>query len=76
MSRLEALMQVLGFLLAVVASGRTAEANPEQAKVLAEIEELGGKVTFGEKSPDKPVIGLSLNRYHVTDVRGQPETVA
>ena len=37
-------MQVLGLLLGVVASGCTANVNPEQAKAVAEIERLGGKV--------------------------------
>ena len=60
MNRIVALMLVLGLSLAVVASGWAAEVNPEQAKAVAEIEKLGGKVTVDEKSPDKPVIGVDL----------------
>ena len=34
-----------------------AEPNADQAKAIAEIEKLGGKVTIDEKRPGKPVIG-------------------
>jgi hypothetical protein len=60
-------MQVLGLLLGVVASGCTANVNPEQAKALAEIEKLGGKVTFDEKSREKSVIGVNMSGTTVTD---------
>jgi uncharacterized protein YjbI with pentapeptide repeats len=60
-------MQVLGLLLGVVASGCTANVNPEQAKAIAEIEKLGGKVTFDEKSREKSVIGVNLSGTTVTD---------
>ena len=43
------------------------EPNADQAKAIAEIEKLGGKVTIDEKSPDKPVIDVSLNGDKVTD---------
>jgi len=39
----------------------------EQAKVIAEIEKLGGKVTVDEKSPDKPAVGVDLQGTKVTD---------
>jgi hypothetical protein len=60
MNRIVALVLVLGVSLALVASGSAAEANPERAKAIAEIEKLGGKVVVDEKSPDKPVIGVAL----------------
>jgi beta-lactamase regulating signal transducer with metallopeptidase domain len=50
-----------------LASSQPAEANPEQAKAVAEIEKLGGKVSVDEKSPDKPVIGVDLDSTKVTD---------
>ena len=49
MNRPVVLMHVLGLSLAIVASGWAAEANTEQAKAVAEIEKLGGKVTFDER---------------------------
>ena len=58
MNRLATLILVLGVSLVVVASGFAAEANPDQAKVVAEIERLGGNVTVDGKSPGKPVIGV------------------
>jgi hypothetical protein len=58
MNRPVALMQVLGLLLAVVASGWAAEMNSEQAKAITEIEKLGGRVVVDEKSPDKPVLAV------------------
>jgi Leucine-rich repeat (LRR) protein len=78
MNRIAALTQVLGLSLAVVVSGCTARVtpraekatagkNPRQARAIAEIEALGGKVTVDEKSPDKPVIGVSLRHIEVTD---------
>ena len=47
----------------------TAEPNADQARVIAEIEKLGGKVTFDEKSPGKPVILVDLAYSKVTDAR-------
>ncbi len=62
----------------IVAASQAAEANPDQAKVIAEIEKLGGKVTVDEKSPDKPVIQVIFNHTQVTDagleyVKGLPK---
>lgn len=79
MNRSAALMLVLGLPLAVLVSGCAARVNPRegkaaagenprQAQAIAEIEALGGKVTVDEKSPDKPVIGVSLRHLDVTDV--------
>ena len=78
MNRLVPSMLVLGLSLAVVATGCTARVspkeekpaageNPRQAKAVAEITRLGGKVTVDEKSPGKPVIGVSLRHVEVTD---------
>ena len=55
-----------------------AETNIDQAKAIAEIEKLGGKVTVDEKSPRKPVICVDLSSSKVTDVwlttlRGLPQ---
>ena len=49
-------MVTLGLSLAPVVC-RAAEPNPEQAKTIAEINKLGGKITVDEKSPGKPVKG-------------------
>ena len=38
-----------------------------QAKAIAEIEKLGGKVTVDEKSPGKPVIVSRFGEHKVTD---------
>ena len=65
MNRFLVLMPVLGLSLAVVASGWAAEANPEQAKAIAAIEKLGGKVTFDANN--QAVFGVSLRKTEVTD---------
>ncbi len=52
---------------AAVLDGGTTEINPEQAKVIAEIKKLGGKVIIDKKSPGKPVIGVELRGTKVTD---------
>ncbi len=49
------------------APGSTAEPNTDEAKAIAEIKKLGGKVTPDEKSPGKPVIEVNLGRTKVTD---------
>ena len=43
------------------------DAGTDQAKAVAEIEKLGGKITFDDKSPDKAVIGVALGGTKVTD---------
>jgi beta-lactamase regulating signal transducer with metallopeptidase domain/Leucine-rich repeat (LRR) protein len=43
------------------------ESSADQAKTIAEIKKLGGKVTVDEKSPGKPVIGVDLRATKVTD---------
>ena len=49
MNRLVASMLVLGLSLVLIASDWAAEVNPEQAKAIAEIEKLGGKVTVDQR---------------------------
>jgi hypothetical protein len=44
-----------------------AEMNSEQAKAIAEIEKIGGKVTVDEKNPDKPVKSLRFGRGREKD---------
>jgi hypothetical protein len=46
---------------------KTLEPNEDQAKAVAKIQKLGGKVTVDEKSPDKPVIGVDLRHTKITD---------
>jgi hypothetical protein len=60
-------MLVLGLSLAVVTSGCTASVNPEQAKAIAEIEKLAGKVIVDEKGPDKAMILVDLNGNEAAD---------
>ncbi len=67
MNRLSMLMAALGLSLAVVALGWAAESNPGQAKAVAEIEKLGGKITIDEKSPNKAVIGVDFGHTQVSD---------
>ena len=67
MNRLLVSLQVLGFLLAVVASGWAAEPNPEESQAVTGIKKLGGRVTVDEKSPAQPVIGVDLGFTAVTD---------
>ena len=40
---------------------------PTRRRRLPWVEKLGGKVTFDDNSPDKPVIGVNLENTHVTD---------
>ncbi len=44
-----------------------AEPNADQARAIAEIEKLGGKVGVDEKSPEKPVLSVDLRGTGVTD---------
>jgi hypothetical protein len=46
--------------------GWAAEPNVDQAKAIAEIGKLGGRVTVDEKSPDKPVIEVDLRSDQAT----------
>ena len=66
MNRITFPMLTLGLSLAPVLCW-AAEPNADQAKAIAEIEKLGGKVTVDEKSPGKPVIAVDLAEHQVTD---------
>ena len=68
MNRLLLLLLLLGLSLAPVLC-RAAEPQADEAKAIAAIEELGGKVTFDKDSPDKPKpwIGVDLDNTKVTD---------
>ena len=66
MNRIVLPLLTLGLSLAPVLCW-AAEPNAEQAKAIAEIEKLGGKVTVDEKSPGKPVISVDLVRTSATD---------
>ena len=57
---------MLGLLLAPIFCW-AAEPKTDQARAIAEIEKLGGKVTVDEKSPGKPVISVDLNACSVRD---------
>jgi WD40 repeat protein len=50
-----------------LAHGNAGEPSADQAKAIAEIEKLGGKVTIDEKNPGRPVIGVYLTGTKVTD---------
>lgn len=39
----------------------------DPGQIIAEIEELGGEVTFDEDDPDRPVIGVNVGMKKVTD---------
>ena len=56
---------LLGLSLASVLCW-AAEANADQAEVIAEIERLGGTVTVAENSPGKPVISVDLAHSRAT----------
>jgi uncharacterized membrane protein len=57
---------VFGMLLAVVGAWCMAEVDPGQAKVIADIERLGGKVTVDETDPANVAISVRLNHAEVT----------
>ncbi len=67
MNRSVTFVQVLSVWLAVVASGWASETSIGQAKTIAEIEKLGGKVTVDENSPDRSVKSVDLAGSRVTD---------
>ena len=48
-------------------SAKAAEFVETQEQAIAAIKKLGGRVTFDEKSPNKPVIDVDLSRTNVTD---------
>jgi hypothetical protein len=58
---------VLSLLLASVPWCLAADQDPDQARAIAEIEKLGGKVVIDEKSSGKPVFRVELCGTQVTD---------
>ena len=69
---LKTLMTGLSLLAALLGCGRrsgeTAKPpNQEQAAAIAEIQRLGGKVTFDEEAPGKPVSGVDFSDTHIDD---------
>jgi internalin A len=56
-----------GLLVSCVPLGWAVEPNDEQAKAVAEIQKLGGKVTMDEKNPDKPITSVYLAKSKVSD---------
>ena len=55
MNRMVMLSLAFGWLVVSLPLVSAAELNAEQAKAIAEIEKLGGKVILDKKSPGKPV---------------------
>lgn len=77
MNRTPAIIVVLNVLLAVALAGcggsrrvaprHAAEANPAEAAIVAEIEEMGGEVTLDPTSPEKWVRQVRLTCTKVSD---------
>ena len=67
MKRIAETVVALGLSLAPILSGWAAEPSAEQAKAVAEIRKLAGKVTVDEESPGKPVKSVDLPHTKVTD---------
>lgn len=67
MKRTLLVVLLFGCFVACVQLGWAVEPNAEQAKAVAEIEELDGKVTIDDKNPGKPVIGVAFSNRKVTD---------
>ncbi len=66
MNRIAASLAVLGFSFAAGLSS-AAERSLEEAKAIAEIEKLGGRVTMDEKSSDKLGIEVEFANGKATD---------
>ena len=60
-------MLMAGLLFAFVPRCCAADPSPDQAKAIAQIEKLGGKVQIDEKSPGKLVLRVDLGGTKVTD---------
>jgi internalin A len=58
---------IVALLLVSISPSWSAEPQDEQAKAVAQIKKIGGKVTVDEKSPDKQVIGVDLSETKATD---------
>lgn len=77
MIRIALSMLTLGLSLAPVLSW-AAEPNADQAKAIAAIEKLGGKVTIDEKRAGKPVVavdwaGSKVTNAGLTYLKGLPQ---
>ena len=57
----------IGLLGNSISCGWAAEPNVEQAKAVAEIQKLGGKITIDKNNPGKPVTAVRLMDTKVTD---------
>ena len=51
----------------VVAEDKVVKRSDAEKKAIAAIKKLGGKVTFAERKPGKPVIGVSLFNTKITN---------
>ena len=60
-------LSILALSLICAHAGCAAKPKEGQAKAIAAIEKLGGRVTVDEKSPGKPVVGVRLSDANVTD---------
>ena len=68
MNRIAASILALGFSFASILCGCSADQrSPEEKTAIADIKDLGGKVTIDEKSPGRPVIAVDLRLTKVTD---------
>jgi hypothetical protein len=52
---------------ALLNDAKAQTAKESQAAAVAAIKKLGGKVTFDEENPDKPLIGVDLSNSRTTD---------
>jgi internalin A len=66
MNRIVFPLLMLGLSFAPLVSW-AAERNADEAKAIAEIERLGGKVTVDEKNPGRPVVAVDFTDTQVTD---------
>ena len=67
MSRIALLILVLGLLVAFSPSGLAAGPNSEQARAIADIERLRGKVIYDYKAPGRLVEAVDFSGTKVTD---------
>ena len=62
MNKITAAMAHRAILLAAVAWCLGAESSQEDARAIAKIESVGGKISVDEEIPGKPVIGVDYRR--------------
>ena len=65
-SRIVNTVLVAALVVVFVGRGSTAAERISEEQAIAEIQKLGGKVTFDEKSAGKPVIAVDFRRTQVT----------